>query len=272
MNTKTQVSLGFYSHFIDRNFIFINHLKTWKIFIVIALGVSDLFASNGYSASLCTDDEKPVITINIGACNPAVKDSIDNICYGHFELTAEATDDQTPKDNLFFAYKIDLNNDGIGSHSGYEFSVGPLSRKDFVQGMVPLFHDNPYAVDDKNPFAATGSYPIGIHKICWYVTDSSGNRATLCQLFEIEDCKAPTPYCLTGIIEVPLPSSGSLTIWAKDIDRGSLDNCTKQENLKFYFNGDSSAHSLTITCNDFVVAGANDELFVDVQMWVEDTE
>lgn len=272
MNTKTQVTLGFYSHFLNLNFTFINHLKKLKTLVVFALGISELLASEIHSNFLCTDDDKPIITIDIGACEPAIKNIVDNICYGHLVLTAEATDDQTPKDDLVFEYKVDLFNDGIGSHQGYEFYVGPLTRKDFIQGALPLFHDNPYAANENNPFSATGTYPIGIHKICWYVTDSSGNQAALCQLFEIKDCKAPTPYCLVDLISVPLPVSGCVTIWAKDLDRGSFDNCTQSDNLKYYFNGDPTAASITICCDDFAGAGAGAQLVVEVQMWVEDEE
>ncbi|MBP8725908.1 MAG: T9SS type A sorting domain-containing protein, partial [Saprospiraceae bacterium] len=88
----------------------------------------------------------------------------------------------------------------------------------------------------------------------------------------IKDCKAPTPYCLTGVITVPMPTSKCVTIWAKDLDRGSFDNCTDQDDLLFYFDGDPSKTGITICCDDFVAAGANDELVVDVQMWVEDEE
>ena len=218
------------------------------------------------------DTDKPVVSISVGDCEPAVKNATDNICYGHISLTADATDNCSPLDWLFYDYKIDAFNDGIGVHSGYDYKVGPLTRKEFAAGRTPLFHHNPAADDENNPFDASGNYPVGIHKICWFVEDGCGNIGTLCQLFEIKDCKAPTPYCLTGVITVPMPASKCVTIWAKDLDRGSFDNCTDQDDLLFYFNGDPNATSITICCDDFVAAGANDELLVDVQMWVEDEE
>ncbi len=218
------------------------------------------------------DTDKPVISINVGPCEPAVKNATDHICYGHISLTADATDNCSPLDWLFYDYKIDLFNDGKGIYSGFDVKSGPLTRKDFAAGKRPQFHDNPYADDENNPFDASGTYPVGVHKICWYVEDGCGNIAAKCQLFEIKDCKAPTPYCYTGVITVPMPVNGCITIWAKDLDKGSFDNCTDAANLKFYFNGDPTATSKTICCDDFVAAGANDELIVDVQMWVEDEE
>jgi subtilisin-like proprotein convertase family protein len=218
------------------------------------------------------DTDKPNISINVGPCEPAVKNATDNICYGHLSLTADATDNCSPLDWLFYDYKIDLFNDGKGIYSGFDVKSGPLTRKDFAAGKTPQFHDNPFADDENNPFDASGTYPVGVHKICWYVEDGCGNIAAQCQLFEIKDCKAPTPYCYTGVITVPMPVNGCITIWAKDLDKGSFDNCTDAANLKFYFNGDPTKTSITICCDDFVAAGANDELIVDVQMWVEDEE
>ncbi len=217
------------------------------------------------------DNDKPQISVEIGNCEPAVKNAT-NICQGHINLIATATDNCSPLDWLFYDYKIDLFNDGIGAHSGYDLKVGPLTRKDFAAGKTPIFNHNPYADNANNPFEANGTYPVGTHKICWFVEDGCGNIGTTCRLFEIKDCKAPTPYCLTGIITVPMPTSGCVTIWAKDLDKGSFDNCTDANDLLFYFNGDKTATSMTICCDDFVAAGVNDELVIDVQMWVEDKE
>ena len=160
-----------------------------------------------------------------------------------------------------------MYNDGSIDHR-----VGALTRKEYNQAIQPQYTDNPYADDPNNPFDASGTYPIGVHKIKWIVEDGCGNIGQCEMLFEILDCKAPTPYCLTGVITVPMPSSGCVTIWARDLDAGSFDNCTAQEDLKFYFDGDTSQRGKTICCDDFVNAGANDELFVEVEMWVEDEE
>jgi hypothetical protein len=217
-----------------------------------------------------TDKIKPVVSINIGDCEPATKTN--GVCYGHLSITATATDDCSPLDWLFYEYKIDAFNDGQGKYPGFDFIVGPLTQKEYAAGRTPQFNDNPLADFPGNPFDASGTYPVGVHKICWHVEDGCGNVGINCQLFEIKDCKAPTPYCLTGVITVPMPTSKCVTIWAKDLDRGSFDNCTEQEDLLFYFNGDPSQTGITICCDDFVAAGANDELVVDVEMWVEDEE
>ncbi|MFN8331447.1 MAG: hypothetical protein U0T81_09555 [Saprospiraceae bacterium] len=40
----------------------------------------------------------------------------------------------------------------------------------------------------------------------------------------------------------------------------------------FYFDGDPNKPSIRICCQDFIDKQANDELRVDVEMWVEDEE
>ncbi|HEX5625121.1 MAG TPA: T9SS type A sorting domain-containing protein, partial [Saprospiraceae bacterium] len=217
------------------------------------------------------DTDKPVIMVTIGDCEPAMKNPANQICYGHIDLTVDATDNCSPLDWLFYDYKIDLYNDGVGQHGGFDFAVGPLTRKEYAQGRPPVKHHNPLAEDENNPFDASGSYPIGVHKICWYVEDGCGNLAANCQLFEIKDCKAPTPYCHIGVVTTVMPLSGCITIWAKDLDAGSYDNCSEPEDLHIYF-GDINSDSLTICCEDFIASKVNDELIIPVRVCVEDEE
>ncbi len=213
------------------------------------------------------DTKKPEVVCHVGSCEPAVFNNQAGTCVGHISLTATATDSCTPNDWLFFDYKIDAFNNGT-----IDFSVGPLTRRQYASGEKPANHNNPAADDPNNPFDASGVYPIGVHKITWYVEDGCGNIGTCSSLFEVKDCKAPTPYCLTGIITVPMPASGCIDIWAKDLDFASFDNCTPKNRLKFYFDGNKNKPSIRVCCDDFIRAQANDELRINVQMWVEDEE
>jgi hypothetical protein len=218
------------------------------------------------------DQDKPVVTCNVGPCEPASIDPTLKVCVGHISLTATATDNCTPLDWLFWEYKIDAYNDGKGVHGGYDFRVGTLTQRQYNAGDTVEYSHNPFADDNHNPFNASGTYPIGIHKIRWNVEDGCGNIGVCETLFEIKDCKAPTPYCITGVITVPMPSSGCVDIWAKDLNLGSYDNCTPKDSLKFYFDGDENKPSIRVCCDDFVKAGQNDELRINVEMWVQDEE
>ncbi len=214
----------------------------------------------------------PEVTCEMGPCEIAEKDPVSGICEGHISLTASALDFCTPADWLKWEYKIDLYNDGLGTYGGYDFRVGALKRTEFNAGVRAFYRDNPSADSLGNPFNASGVYPIGVHKITWYVEDGCGNVGSCTKLFEIKDCKAPTPVCLTGIITVPMPSTGCIDVWASDLNASSYDNCTPAGKLKFYFDADTSKRSFRICCEDFVRQKINDEMVIDVIVWVEDEE
>ncbi|MEI2693768.1 MAG: T9SS type A sorting domain-containing protein [Saprospiraceae bacterium] len=213
------------------------------------------------------DQVKPIVTCNVGNCEPAVYSTSLQSCVGHINLTVTATDSCTPNDWLLVEYKLDAFNNGT-----FDYNVGKLTLKEYNQGIKPTLHNNQFADNPNNPFDASGVYPIGVHRICWYVEDGCGNIGQCCTLFEVKDCKAPTPYCLTGIITVPMPTTGCIDIWAKDLDFNSSDNCTPRNKLKFYFDGDTAKRSIRVCCDDFVRQQKSDELSISVQVWVEDEE
>lgn len=147
--------------------------------------------------------EKPIITINAKADTDAFGEN----CDGYVDLKNTATD-CTPAEQLKWSYSIDFGNDGIP----------------------------PYKTGTTND--ASGTYPVGTHKITWTVEDHCGNIATTSYTFRVLDKKKPTPYCISQLTTVIMPSSGNIDIWAKDFDKGSVDNCpTTGCGLKFTLNG-----------------------------------
>ncbi|MGB4968231.1 MAG: T9SS type A sorting domain-containing protein [Saprospiraceae bacterium] len=225
-----------------------------------------------FSKDPCLDTDKPILLIKTGACNPALYYTVLNTCSSFLSITAEANDNQSPSACLSFTYKIDLYNDGLGIYNGYDIHVGSLMIKEFEKGQTPMFNDNPFASNPNNITDGSGTYPLGVHKICWWVTDTCGNQAVLCQLFEILDCKAPTPMCKIKVDSFNMTPQGCITIYAKDFDTKSFDNCTPHDKLKFYFNGDPNQDSLTVCCDDLIASVNCDFLWVEIQLWVEDVE
>jgi hypothetical protein len=65
---------------------------------------------------------------------------------------------------------------------------------------------------------------------------------------------------------------GCVSIIARDLNNGSFDNCTVSGNLLFYFNADRADTLHTFCCSDFVNAGANFQLHVNIELWVEDEQ
>ncbi|MFN8331446.1 MAG: hypothetical protein U0T81_09550 [Saprospiraceae bacterium] len=107
------------------------------------------------------DKDKPVVTCHAGDCQPATYDNNLKTCVGPISLTVEATDNCSPLDWLLWEYKIDAFNDGKGVHGGYDYRVGSLTRKGYAAGDTVEYSHNPFANDRRNPFDASGSYPVG---------------------------------------------------------------------------------------------------------------
>lgn len=143
-------------------------------------------------------------------------------CRGFVEMTQSATDDcaHLGEEDLVFSYAIDYFNDGSINATG---SGNDASR----------------------------TMDIGTHKITWTVEDKCGNQSICSQLVTVNDCKKPTPYCITDITTVVMPTTGMVQIWASDFDHGSFDNCPGE--LRFTFANGST--SMTFDCDD---EGMND--------------
>jgi hypothetical protein len=160
-----------------------------------------------------SDDVKPTIT---SSCAPKSASTFDSDCEeGYIELVATATDVCT--ETLKYHYQIDAFNDG-------SFDIG-LSKSGL-----------------SNTATASGTYPIGRHRIVWTFEDRCGNVAKCEQLFEIVNEKAPVPYCLNGLSTSLMPvdtdndgdiDGGMIDIWAKDFDRGSSHPCDYPVILSF---------------------------------------
>ncbi len=134
---------------------------------------------------------------------------------GPIELGASATDNCT--ELLDWTYQIDLNNDGSFDSGLTNSGVG-------------------------NSLDASGVYPVGSHRILYSFEDKCGNVVSCEQLFDIVNCKAPTPYCLNGLAVDLMPidedgdgeiDGGSVLLWATDFDAGSSHPCGYQVYLSF---------------------------------------
>jgi hypothetical protein len=161
------------------------------------------------------DDDAPEIT---GNCDDVIFcDTAAVGCTGFATLTQTA-DDCVSSEMLNWSYSIDANDDGTYDING--------TGSD-----------------------ASGYYPFGCHSILWRVEDGCGNESTCEYKFEVQDCKKPTPYC-RSVATVLMPSSGSIELWASDLDIGSTDNCTDQADLMLSFSENPNQTNMTFTCED----------------------
>ncbi|HEY3386057.1 MAG TPA: T9SS type A sorting domain-containing protein, partial [Saprospiraceae bacterium] len=104
------------------------------------------------------------------------------------------------------------------------------------------------------------------HRILWTVEDGCGNFSTCEYLFRLEDCKLPSPVCINGLSTVVMPIGGEVTVWAKDFNASSFDDCTPAADLLYSFSGDAYEPSHTYTCDN--VPAFNVE--IATQIWVAD--
>lgn len=169
-----------------------------------------------------------------GCPDHVVVDGFEPYCQGRFKEWPDVHDDCTPNEHLQWDYKIDLYDDGSYNiwHEG----------------------DGPPHVDKVLPY--------GWHKILWNVGDACGNYTTCSYKLHVIDKKAPTPVCYYGLSSVVMPLGGMVTIWAKDFNASSYDNCTPAHKLKYSFSANPWEASRTFTCDDL---GTN-----PIQIWVHD--
>jgi len=140
---------------------------------------------------------------------------------------------------------VDENNDAVLSFNTRESSI-PSIRND------GLPYNSPWC----------GDY----HRILWSVEDGCGNWSHCEYLFRLEDCKQPSPVCINGLSTVVMPIGGQVTIWAKDFDASSFDDCTPSESLLYSFSGDAYQPSFTYTCDNVPAFGVE----LSEEIWVAD--
>ena len=161
------------------------------------------------------------------------------------ELIQRAEDDCTPDELLQWSYAVDLNNNNT-------IDLGPYTNIGSV-------------ID------ASGTYPLGNHRIIYTFEDRCGNRTVREQLLFLRSCKAPVPVCIHGlstdIMAVDtdgdgIEDSGMITIWASDFDASSYHPCGLPFELSL--SPDVNVKSRTFTCADV------DQGQVPVNLYVTD--
>jgi len=155
-------------------------------------------------------------------------------CSGRYIDSPHVQDDCTPTEGLKWDWKVDLNNDG------YYDVTGSGTGQPYINKVLPN----------------------GWHKILWNVGDACGNYTTCSHKVHVIDKKAPTPVCYYGLSSVVMPLGGMVTIWAKDFNASSYDNCTPAYKLKYSFSANPYEASRIFTCDDVGT--------VPIQIWVHD--
>ena len=159
----------------------------------------------------------PVILAGCSS-NDLIVNHIDE-CRAQVRLGAAAQDDCTPNNLLIWSYSIDENNDGTLEVTQ---AAGNVMER---------------------------ILPYGTHSVIWSVRDQCDNVRTCTNTFTLEDTKKPTPYCISDLVTVIMPSSGDVAIWASDFDLGATDNCSTGSDITASFSAtDRMDISRSFTC------------------------
>jgi hypothetical protein len=82
---------------------------------------------------------------------------------------------------------------------------------------------------------ASGFYPLGTTIVTFTVIDGCGNSSTCTSAVTVRDSKPPTPIAHHGLVGVLMnsPTGPKLVVNASLFNRGSYDNCTPSNRLRF---------------------------------------
>ncbi len=168
---------------------------------------------------ILNENVKPVFV----SCADDVVNNPLNDCEAIVELSATATDNCTPSHLLRYRWEIDLNANGSVDFTGTGNHIDRV-------------------------------FPSGNHKVKFFVEDECGNTASCQANVSNIDTKAPTPICLSKITTTMM-SSGMIEFFARDFnhcvcEKGSFDNCTPKDQIRFAFSPDVNDISRVFTCAD----------------------
>jgi hypothetical protein len=194
--------------------------------------------------------------------NTPVLDPMGNYCSLHLDISKHIEDICSefitydvkiyPPHSSTFMQAVQPTEVPMGSNGTFDL------RLNTATSIHSLLRQNGLAYNDPND-------PNEYYRVLWTVIDGCGNLTTCEDRIRLEDCKQPTPVCIHGLATVPMPSTGTITIWAKDFDASSFDNCTPEEELRYSFSGDVYEPSRLYTCEDILALGV--EMAVEVWVW-----
>jgi len=208
------------------------------------------------------DNEAP----EINGCQDVVFDAVEN-CEAEIVLTNAATDiGDCPSGKLQWTLSVDLWGDGTedlfyGPNEPIPFRIDKVANGEEVSISLPE------------------SLAISNNKLVWKVTDGCGNVRSCSSRFEVQDNKAPTPYCYSFLsATLDGQDDGQLVIPATLYNNGALDNCSSSEEITISFSENVEDTERVIECGEigfqfyriYHTDAAGNQDFCEVFMFVLD--
>ncbi len=180
-------------------------------FVKVYDGVAPTIDTTGNQSEFCSFDNLPT-------------------CAGDVEFTFNVDDACSPTaisivSTTVDPFVIDANNDGI------------ITAVEFMAGALPATASVTVTrVGNAITISGTG-IPIGRHAIRLEILDGCGNRAAAIYVFEVLDCKAPTPICINGLTATLMPDGnggGMAAVWVTDFVASPSEDCTPVVKFTIY--------------------------------------
>ena len=209
----------------------------------------------------CTDDIRTYCTLD-EEVTEVVDPAFETTCFVHLNITKKIED--LCAETVKYDVKIYPPNSSepIIAVGNTFVSKNPDGTFDLVMNtaLSPDLTLREYGMEYNDRFKPTEHY-----KVLWSVTAGCGGLTTCEDRIRLEDCKKPTPVCINGLSTVPMPLSGNVTIWAKDFNASSFDNCTSKDELRYSFSGTTYQPSMVFTCDDILASGV--QIPIEIYVW-----
>jgi hypothetical protein len=209
---------------------------------------------------MISETEDPVFT---STCEDKEACTYDSECKeGYIELTMSSRDNCTKDEDMKWRYQIDYYNDGKdNTKDGINNGSFDIDSKSFT------FPNNIISGPSAN---ASGTYPIGKHRIVWTTWDQCGNKITCDKYFTIKNCKKPTPICVDHIVVEMMPvdtDNNGVPDWAMiELPANCVEDCCSKSfhpcgyPITYSWSSDVKDIKRTFDCTDKGIQ--------TVQMWV----
>lgn len=210
----------------------------------------------------CTNDIRTYCTLD-KEVTPVTSQAFQTSCFVHLNLTKHIEDICSPSVRYDVKIYPPNSSEGIVAVNNTFVTMNPDGTYDLEMNTATSLNLTLklYGLEYNDPYK-----PQEYYQVVWSVWDKCGNLSTCEDRIRLEDCKQPTPVCINGLSTVPMPSNGSVVLWAKDFNASSFDNCTPEHQLRYSFSGDTYQPNRIFTCDDILIFGVQQA----IKVWVID--
>lgn len=160
----------------------------------------------------------------------------------------------------------DLNNNQTIESNEFEEELDVLSNITHTSGLDFLF-------EIEAPIIASSLLADHWHTLRLELRDACGNVTSQYVPFQVVDCKAPAPICLSGLsvtVQPAVEGGCEAVIWASDILASGVDDCSGPVEYAIYASDAVGPELVPSALDTGLVIPWNDEASLDVNLYAID--